>query len=283
MYTNDSNNFRRYQRNNHSIDVRRQPRVNPLIDSRLPFNTNARDNFSVDPMPKKTLTNSLNKNIYRNLREKESEFIDEMNYYRSLDKHGLPNSIKNQLTNVQSSRLIRGESFNQENNAKHNQTLDRPNQLKRSMTRKKEDFLDRFIKRQDNWNSYYKSFSKLDSLKCDKNPRFKKRSEFLHHNDENNEAEFKPNTFSKMKKSYLLPNSIVVDNRYKDLQTNKQFARDYSSVLEKQKMCKDVSYMDLKGYNRFSKRTQQPFVVEKQGQVNINDQLKRTILGTYNH
>jgi hypothetical protein len=265
------------------MNTRNQLRVNPLIDCTLPFNTNARDGFSVDPMPKRTLTTSLNKKICKDLRNKESEFIGEMDYYKSLNKHGLPGNVKNQLSHSQSNRLIRGESLSRENNAQHNQTINQTNKLTRTYTRKKEDFLDRFIKRQDNWNSYYKNFAKLDSLKCDKQPTFKQRSEFLHHNDENNEGDFKPQTYNRMKKSVLLPNSIMVDNRYCDVQANKQFAKDYSAVLEKQKMCKDVHYMDLKGYNRFSKRSQQPFVVEKQGQATIDDNLRRSILGAYNH
>lgn len=282
MFTNNSNTFNRYKRGNHSVNMNSQPRVNPLIDSRLPFNTNARDAFAVDSAPKKTLTNSLNKKICKGLKEKENEFLDEMDYYRNLNKHGLPNKITNQMSHARSSRLIRGESFNQENNGQHNQTLDQTNNMRRSQTRKKEDFLDRFIKRQDNWNSYYRNFDKLDSLKCDRHPKFKQKSEFLH-NYNDNDVEFQPQTYMTMKKSLLLPNSIVVDNRYRDLQTNKQFAKDYSAVLEKQKMCKDVSYMDMRGYNRFSKRADQPFVVEKQGKVTIDNQLRRSLLGAYNH
>lgn len=283
MYPTSTNNFNRYRHNNHIVDIHRQPRCNPIADLTIPHNTTIMHPLRQTPNPNPTLTNSLNKEIFTTLKNKEKEFVEEVNYYNSLNKHGLPQEASQQLTQTlgqTKGRYIRGDSYAQESGLLSTNLHRNQSNASGLNTKKKEDFLDRFIKRQENWKGYYRNTDKLESLKCDKHPEFLTNSEFLPNNKEN-DYEYNPDAFNSMKKSKLLPNSVIVDRNLKDIEMEKKWAKNYSGVLNNQKVFKDVNYMDLGKYNKVSKRLDRTYVTEDRD-PKVDPSLKATILDVYN-
>lgn len=284
MYPTSTNNFNRYRHNNHTVDIHHQPKFNPLADLTLSNNCTIMDPFKTKVQHKPTLTNSLNKEIFSTLKNKEKEFVEEVNYYQNLNRHGLPQETTQQFNESMGrnkSRFIRGESYAQEtglinNSMTRNQTIGTGH----IANKKKEDFLDRFIKRQNNRQGYYKNNDKLESLKCDKHPDFLTNSEFLPNNKENG-YDFDPEAFNTMKKSKMLPNSVIVDRNIQDIQVEKQWSKNYSGVLNNQKVFKDVNYMDLNKYNQLSKKITQPYIQHDESNPYVDPMLKETIMDVY--
>lgn len=285
MYPTPTNNFNRYKHTNHTVDIHNQSRFNPIADLNLPHNTTTLHPLRQTAAPKPTLTSSLNKEIFQTLKNKEKEFVEEVNYYNSLNKHGLPQELPQQLNQSlgrNKSRFIRGDSYAQDGELFNSTNLAKNQSMGSGLVnnKKKEDFLDRFIKRQNNWQGYYKNTDKLESLKCDKHPGFLTNSEFLPNNKEN-DMEYNPEAYCSMKKSKLLPNSVVIDRNYKEMEIDKKWAKNYSNVLNNQKVFKDVNSMDLGRYNKLSKQLDRTYVHED-SDPKVDPALKQTILNVYN-
>ena len=285
MTPTSTNNFNRYKRNNHTVNVHSLSQASPLADVTIPHNTTIMNPLRRAPQPQPTLTNTLNKEIYHTLKNKEKEFFEEVNYYNTLNKHGIPQEETQQLNQSlhhSKSRFIRGDSYAQENGLMDSSTIGRNQSMGSGLVgkNKKEDFLDRFIKRQNNWQGYYKNTDKLESLKCDKHPEFLTNSEFLPNNKENNYS-YKPEAFSGMKKSKLLPNSVIIERNYKEMEVDKQWSKNYSNVLNNQKVFKDVNYMDLNKYNKLSKQVDKTYLHDD-SDPKVEPALKKTILNVYN-
>lgn len=287
MYPTPTTNFNRYRNNNHTVDIHHQQKFNPIADLNLPNSCTVSNPRLVQIQTNQpTLTGSLNREILSTLKHKEREFVDEVNYYQGLNRYGLSQDANAQLGETlgrNRSRLIRGESYAQETGV-----LGQNTGLHRNRTatgglagKKKEDFLDRFINRQNIRQGYYKNANKLETLKCDKYPDFLTNSEFLSTGKENN-TEFDAQAFNGMKKSKLLPNSVVIDRNVKEIQVDKEWSKNYSGVLNNQKVLKDVNYMELNKYNALSKKITQPFVHTDENEPNIDPVLKETIMDLYN-
>lgn len=273
-------NFNRYRNNNHTVEIHKQNRFNPLTDLALPNNCTVINPMQIQTHAREhqpTLTSSLNKHIYSSLKDREKEYVEDVNYYQNLNRYGLPTDATQQLNETlgrNKTRFIRGDSYSQATNV--NMGLGGGNNSK-----KKEDFLDRFIKRQYNRQDYYKNAEKLETLKCDKYPNFLTNSEFLP-NDKENDTEFDSQAFNNMKKSKMLPNSVIIDRNIKEIQVEKQWSKNYSNVLNDQKVFKDVNYMDLNKYNALTKKISSPYVHADKQKLNVDPILKETILDLYN-
>ena len=148
---NPTNTFNRYRQNNFAVNINHQHRFNPIADLSIPNNTTVMYPMRTLVPQQPTLTNSLNKEILATLKNREKELVEEVNYYQNLDRHGTSKEIVHKLNETlgkNKSRLIRGESYAQEL-AQTNQTLMPRNQSMGAIfagQKKKEDFLDRFIK-----------------------------------------------------------------------------------------------------------------------------------------
>lgn len=284
MNPTSTNNFNRYKQRNFGVDMHSEPRFNPIADLTLPYNTTVLNPLKTVAPPQPTLTSALNKQIFSTLRTKEKEFVDEVNYYQNLNRHGQPAEMPQQMNHTlgrNKNRFVRGESYAQEGEMLESGLMTRNQSYATGLVpqKKKEDFLDRFIQRQDAWKGYYKNNDKLESLKCDRHPDFLTNSEFLPNNKENNH-EYDPEAFNGMKKSKLLPNSVVVDRNYKELEMDRQWAKNYSLVLNNQKVLKDVNCMDLDKYNKLSKQVSHPYI-HNESDVRVDPALKKSILGVY--
>lgn len=209
-----------------------------------------------------------------------------MNYYQNLNVNDMPESVHEQLNNTlgrTKSRFVRGDSYTQSKEL-YDSTASLRNDglgLANNANKKKEDFLDRFIQRQHNWQGYYKNNDKLETLKCDKRPEFLINSEFLPSNKENT-SDFDTQDFANMKKSKMLPNSVIVDQNFKQKAVDKQWAKNYSGLLENQKVFKDVNYMELGGYNKLSRKLEHPYINTSTTPV-VDLTLKKTIMSLYKH
>lgn len=271
-----TNNFNRYKNHNHNVDVHRQTRLNPVADLNISYNQSTLPPLRTAMPQLPTLTATLNREILSTLKHKEKEFVDEVNYYQGLNRHGLPKETHLQLTQTLGqtrSRFVRGESYAQEAELAHNRSMGAPKQ--------KQDFLDRFITRQNNWQGYYKNQQKLEALKCDKHPGFLANSEFLPANKEN-EVDVSPGVVQNLKKSKLLPNSVVIDRNVYQIAVDKQWSKNYSGVLNNQKVLKDVHQMDLNNYSKLTRRLQHEYVHPDERNVTVDPELKGTILSLYN-
>lgn len=285
MYPTPTTDFNRYRNNNRTVDMHFKQRCNPLADLSLPNNcTIVNPTLVQKKSAQPSLTNSINQEILTNLKTKEKEFVEEVNYYQNLNRHGIPQEANLQMTESMGrnrSRFMRGESYAQEGEL-GGQSLGMTKPGQNPMVRKKkEDFLDRFITRQNNWQGYYKNVDKLETLKCDKYPNFLTNSEFIP-NDKENGADFDSDAFSGMKKSKLLPNSVVIDRNVRERQVNQNWSKNYSGVLNNQKVLKDVNYMELNQYNALSKKISRPYVHTDASNPRIDPVLKETIMDLYN-
>lgn len=273
--------YNRYRNSNHVVNIHQGQKCNPLADLTLPNNcTTMHPQRMQAKASQPKLTNEINREIITNLKNKEKEFVGEMNYYANINRYGLPQDVNAGLTETlgrNRSRFIRGESYAQENGILGADFA----QTKAPKPKKKEDFLDRFIQRQNNRQGYYKNADKLETLKCDKYPDFLTNSEFIPNNKENN-CDFDEGAFNGMKKSKMLPNSMLVDRNVHEIQVEKEWSRNYSNVLNNQKVLKDVNYMDLGKYNSLSKKITGPYVHAEQNEMKVDPVLKDTIMDIYN-
>ena len=285
MFPTTTNNFNRYRHNNHTVNIHNQPTFNPIADMTLSNNSTLLNPLKNTNKPQPTLTNSLNKQIFTTLKNKEKEFVEEVNYYNNLNRHGVPQQVPEQMNETigrSRSRMIRGDSYAQESGLDNSLHVNQNKSMGSGLVynKKKEDFLDRFIARQNNWQGYYKNTDKLESLKCDKHPEFLTNSEFLPNNKEN-KVDYDPEAFNNMKKSKLLPNSVVIDRNYQKTEVDKEWSKNYSNVLNNQKVFKDVNYMDLNKYNKMTRQLDRPYV-DNDEEPHVDPALKKTILGVYN-
>lgn len=269
---NTTNSFNRYKYNHQSLEPNRQNRANPYEEYELaPQQPPQTLHYPVrNPQPAPTLTNSLNKQIFNTLKDKEREFVSDMNYYQNLNLHGLPEPVAENLGHTRS-RFVRGDSHAEELRSSNAHTL--------MPKKKKEDFLDRFIKRQNIRHGYYKNTDKLETFKCDKHPEFLTNSEFLPGNKENG-VTVDLKGLAGTKSAALMPQSVIVNRNLTEVEVDRQWGRNYGNVLENQKVFKDVNYMDMATYNKLSRRVDTEFVGARDQPV-IDPRLKNTILSLY--
>ena len=274
MYPTSTTNFSRYRNNNHTVEIHNSYKCNPLADLSLQHNyATATPMQTYSQAENPTLTKSLNKHIRATLKDREKEYVGDANYYAGLNRHGLPENVHQQLNETlgrTKSRLIRGESLARETA-----------QRGAPVPHKKEDFLDRFIKRQYQRQDYYKNTEKLETLKCDKHPQFLTNSEFVP-GGMDNDSEFDARAFASMKKSRMLPNSVIVDANVREMRVEREWARNYGDVLNSQKIFKDVNYMELNKYNALSKKISGPYVRTEHGAADVDPVLKDAIMDLYN-
>ena len=285
MFPTTTNNFNRYKHNSHIVNIHQQPMFNPIADLNIPNNTTLLNPIKQISNTQPSLTKSLNKEIFHTLKNKEKEFVEEVNYYGNLNKHGLPqeaNVALSQSMGKTMNRLIRGDSYAQDTGLANSSRSIKNNSMGpgQIVYKKKEDFLDRFIKRQNNWQGYYKNTGKLESLKCDQHPDFLTNSEFLPINKEN-EPRFDSEMYEGSKKSQLLPNSVVIDRNFRGMEVDKNWSRNYGKVLKDQQVFKDVNYMELNQYSKIAKQLDHTYVM-KDREPEMDKGLKRTILNVYN-
>lgn len=285
MFTATNNTFNKFQRN-----TWKGSNLDLLNNSSLPRTQNTgildnQRNSSQAPTNPKTLTESLQSNIYSTLKTKEKEFVRDINYYNNINRYNVPKQAHLEMTasiNPNKKRLVRGDSFTNEGQPSRN-FHGRRNSVAKNLfstkiqTGNEEDFLDRFIKRQVNRKAYYMDNKNMERINGEKHPQFLQNNEFLRNKE--NKTSFDPHSFDHMKKHRLLPNSTVVDMQYKDIAMEKQLHQNYQRILNQQMMYNDVNKMNIGKYQRMTKEMKEPVVFDEGDTNNIEEGLKKTMMG----
>lgn len=285
MFTATNNTFNKFQRN-----TWKGSNLDLLNNSSLPRTQNTgildnQRNSSQAPTNPKTLTESLQSNIYSTLKTKEKEFVRDINYYNNINRYNVPKQAHLEMTasiNPNKKRLVRGDSFTNEGQPSRN-FHGRRNSVAKNLfstkiqTGNEEDFLDRFIKRQVNRKAYYMDNKNMERINGEKHPQFLQNNEFLRNKE--NKTSFDLHSFDHMKKHRLLPNSTVVDMQYKDIAMEKQLHQNYQRILNQQMMYNDVNKMNIGKYQRMTKEMKEPVVFDEGDTNNIEEGLKKTMMG----
>ena len=285
MFTATNNTFNKFQRNTwkgSNLDLLNNSSLPRAQNTGIPDN---RRNSSQAPTNPKTLTESLQSNIYSTLKTKEKEFVRDINYYNNINRYNVPKQAHLEMTasiNPNKKRLVRGDSFTNEGQPSRN-FHGRRNSVAKNLfstkiqTGNEEDFLDRFIKRQVNRKAYYMDNKNMERINGEKHPQFLQNNEFLRNKE--NKTSFDLHSFDHMKKHRLLPNSTVVDMQYKDIAMEKQLHQNYQRILNQQMMYNDVNKMNIDKYQRMTKDMREPVVFDEGDTNNIEEGLKKTMMG----
>ena len=285
MFTATNNTFNKFQRN-----TWKGSNLDLLNNSSLPRTQNTgildnQRNSSQAPTNPKTLTESLQSNIYSTLKTKEKEFVRDINYYNNINRYNVPKQAHLEMTasiKPNKKRLVRGDSLTNEGQPSRNFHGRRKSVAKNLFSTKiqtgnEEDFLDRFIKRQVNRKAYYMDNKNMERINGEKHPQFLQNNEFLRNKE--NKTSFDLHSFDHMKKHRLLPNSTVVDMQYKDIAMEKQLHQNYQRILNQQMMYNDVNKMNIDKYQRMTKDMREPVVFDEGDTNNIEEGLKKTMMG----
>lgn len=287
MFTATNNTFNKYQRSTwqgNNVDLLNLNSSQVAPNQGAPIRQQRHSQQLANP---KTLTESLQSNIYSTLKNKEKEFVSDLNYYKNLNRYNVPKQAHLDMTasiNPNKKRLVRGDSLANEGLPQpkihaRKQSLQK-DMFSTKIQNKEEDFLDKFIKRQVNRKAYYMDNKNMERIPGEKHPKFLQNNEFLP-NKENDDASFNPAYFDNMKKHKLLPNSTVIDRQYKDYAMEKQLHQNYQRILNQQMMYNDVNKMDIAKYQKMANQLKEPVVFNERNTNDIEDGLKKTMMGLY--
>ena len=277
--------FNRYKYHNSSIDMHRRTRFNPLQYHYTRTNEDAPLRYTEETELASDLLGASEKENRDTLKNATKPLLPEREHKSGhLIDSTMGHSAMYNIGNYHgdSSGALHRESTDHDNSYNSHKDCDRPViSGKMAEGRRQEDFLDRFIQRESNRLAYYKNPAKLEEVRCEKHPQFIKKSEFLPPIEEDRGLGAS-DQYGHMKRSRLLPNSIVVDVDPGEREMSKQWAKNYTVLLNRQKGLKTSNSQASRLYHRTHQIAGDKHTSGSKFDLDSDFKLKNTILSMYN-